>query len=125
MPPMSGNPGAIECGAHDFLDFLIGVSTHSLAEARIARDHGADFATFSPIFDTPSKRVYGAPVGLEKLSEAARALSPFPLVALGGVTLENATDVIHAGATGIAAIRLFVDPHSLDAKVRAIRDKYY
>ena len=104
-------------------DFLIGVSTHSPEEARAARCQRADFATFGPVFDTPSKRIYGAPVGLFKLNEAARSLSPFPLVALGGITLENANNVIRAGASGIAAIRLFADPLSLEATVRAINSR--
>src|SRR5205085_6545446 len=69
-------------------DFLIGVSTHTLAEARAARDGGADFAVFGPIFDTESKRAYGSPVGIESLRETAQSLTPFPLIALGGVTLE-------------------------------------
>jgi thiamine-phosphate pyrophosphorylase len=102
-------------------EFLIGVSTHTLSEALEARDHGADFATFGPVFETPSKRAYGEPVGLEKLDEAARALSPFPLIALGGITLENAPQAIRAGASGIAAIRLLSDPLKLDATVRAVR----
>lgn len=89
-------------------DFLIGVSTHSLAEARAARDGGANFATFSPVFDTPSKRQTGLPpAGLDKLAEAAHTLAPFPLVALGGITEENAALALRAGAHGIAAIRLF------------------
>ena len=100
--------------------FLIGVSTHTLPEALEARDQGADFATFGPVFETPSKSVYGPPVGLEKLNEASLRLSPFPLVALGGITLENATAAIRAGASGIAAIRLFSDPHNLEDTVRAI-----
>lgn len=101
-------------------DFLIGVSTHSLAEALAARDQGADFAVFGPIFDTPSKRAYGPPVGLESLREAARQLSPFPLVALGGVTEENAASALGAGASGVAAIRLFADPSRLAQNVRGI-----
>jgi thiamine-phosphate pyrophosphorylase len=100
--------------------FLIGVSTHTLPEALEARDQGADFATFGPVFDTPSKRAYGPPVGLEKLNEAAIHLSPFPLLALGGITLENASQAIHAGASGIAAIRLFSDPLDLEDTVRSI-----
>jgi thiamine-phosphate pyrophosphorylase len=102
-------------------DFLIGVSAHSLAEARAAQIGGADFATFSPIFDTPSKRAYGPPTGLDKLNEAARTLAPFPLLALGGITLENAHDALRAGAQGLAAIRLFNDAHTLQETVERLR----
>ena len=101
-------------------DFLVGVSAHTLAEARDARDGGADFALFGPVFDTPSKRPYGLPLGLEKLREAARALSPFPLLALGGVNSENARAALDAGAHGVAAIRLFSDADGLREAVRAV-----
>ncbi|HEX8098190.1 MAG TPA: thiamine phosphate synthase [Pyrinomonadaceae bacterium] len=103
-------------------DFIIGVSTHSLEEARAAREQGADFAVLGPVFDTPSKRVYGPPLGLELLSRAAQQLSPFPLLALGGVTVENSSEALRAGARGIAAIRLFADPAKLDETARAIRE---
>lgn len=103
--------------------FLVGVSTHSLAEACTARDGGADFAVFGPVFETPSKRSSGPPVGLHNLNEAARMLSPFPLIALGGLTRENASEALRAGASGIAAIRLFNNPQSLDAVVRTIRQR--
>jgi len=94
-------------------DFLIGVSTHSLEEARSARDDGADFVVFGPVFETDSKRAYGPPLGLARLSEAASALAPFPILALGGITGENAAASLKAGARGIAAIRLFNDAHAL------------
>ncbi|HEX8145546.1 MAG TPA: thiamine phosphate synthase [Pyrinomonadaceae bacterium] len=102
-------------------DFLIGVSAHSLAEARAAQGGGADFATFGPVFDTPSKRAYGPATGLALLNEAARTLAPFPLLALGGITLENAPDALSAGAHGIAAIRLFKDAHALPEIVERLR----
>lgn len=102
-------------------EFLIGVSTHTLAEAREARDGGADFAVFGPVFETPSKNSYGAPVGLEALRAAAEALKPFPLIALGGITLENAASAIKAGARGVAAIRALSDSEKLEATVRAMR----
>ncbi len=102
-------------------DFLIGVSTHSLDEAKAARDASADFATFGPVFDTASKQIYGTPVGLNALSIAAHSLAPFPVLALGGITLQNASEALNAGASGIAAIRLFSDPQSLDATAQVIR----
>lgn len=101
-------------------DFLIGVSAHTPREAREARDGGADFAVFGPVFDTPSKRAYGAPVGLDALGEAARELSPFPLVALGGVDEGNAAEVLRAGAAGVAGIRLFADGQNLARTVHLI-----
>jgi thiamine-phosphate pyrophosphorylase len=101
--------------------FLIGVSTHSLREARAARAGGADFCVFGPIFDSPQKRAYGAPVGVESLREAARELSPFPLIALGGISRENASEALGAGAQGVAGIRLFSEPQTLAATVSAIR----
>jgi thiamine-phosphate pyrophosphorylase len=102
-------------------EFLIGVSTHSLEEARDARDGGADFATFGPLFETVSKRAFGPPVGLAPLSEAARALAPFPLLALGGITGETETAAaLRAGAQGIAAIRLFSDASVLQETARAL-----
>ena len=101
-------------------DFLVGVSAHTLREARAARDGGADFAVFGPVFDTPSKRQYGPPLGLERLREAALALAPFPLVAIGGVTEGNAREVLRAGACGVAAIRLFADGQNLARTVHLI-----
>jgi len=101
-------------------DFLIGVSAHTPGEARAAREGGADFAVFGPVFDTPSKRAYGAPPGAGALAEAARELSPFPLVALGGVDEANAAGVLRAGAAGVAGIRLFADGQNLARKVHLI-----
>jgi thiamine-phosphate pyrophosphorylase len=101
-------------------DFLIGVSAHTFEEAREARAGGADFAVFGPVFDTPSKRAHGAPVGLAALSDAARRLSPFPLVALGGVDAANAAEAVSAGAAGVAGIRLFAGGQNLARTVHLI-----
>jgi thiamine-phosphate pyrophosphorylase len=88
-------------------EFLIGASTHSLNEARAAREGSADFAVFGPVFETESKRAYGPPQGLEKLREVTRELEGFPVLAIGGVTLDNAAGCYAAGAGGVAGIRLF------------------
>lgn len=82
---------------------LLGVSTHSLDKARRAEEEGADFITFSPIFDTVSKREYGPPQGLEKLREVTQDVR-IPVLALGGIREENVPAVLEHGAFGIALI---------------------
>ena len=96
-------------------EFLIGVSTHSVEEARAARDAGADFVVFGPIFE---KQGFGAPQGLDKLRQVTGELGEFPVLAIGGVTLENVDACFAAGASGLAAIRLLNNPESL-AKISA------
>jgi thiamine-phosphate pyrophosphorylase len=81
----------------------IGVSTHAVAEAVAAGRAGADFVTFGPVFDTPSKRDMGAPVGTEALAEAARAAG-VPVFGLGGVDVARAARVAATGCHGVAVI---------------------
>lgn len=89
-------------------DFLIGVSCHSLVAVERAEWAGADYVFFGPIFDTPSKRNFGAPQGLARLGAICSAVK-IPVIAIGGITATNAADCVQAGARGIAAIRLFQD----------------
>ncbi|MCF8721964.1 thiamine phosphate synthase [Nitrospina gracilis] len=83
---------------------LVGVSTHSLESAVQAQEDGADYITFSPIYDTPSKRQYGAPQGVDALKEVAGRVN-LPVLALGGINLERIPEVMRAGAHGAALIR--------------------
>jgi thiamine-phosphate pyrophosphorylase len=96
----------------DRLDFLIGVSCHSPESARAAWQAGADYIFFGPVFATPSKAAFGAPQGIERLREVC-TLVEIPVLAIGGVNLENARACITAGAAGIAAIRLFQEAEDL------------
>ena len=102
-------------------EFLIGISTHSADEAKTARQAGADFVVFGPVFDTPSKRAYGPPVGLQQLARVTSELCGFPLLALGGVTTQNAAECLRAGASGVAGISLFHEPSRLTEVVAKIR----
>ncbi|NDY42660.1 thiamine phosphate synthase [Dissulfurirhabdus thermomarina] len=83
--------------------FLVGVSTHSVAEVLEAEAAGADFVTFGPVYPTPSKARYGPPVGLGPLREACRRAA-LPVFALGGVKAANVAEVLEAGAAGVALI---------------------
>ncbi|MGZ5437433.1 MAG: thiamine phosphate synthase [Pyrinomonadaceae bacterium] len=102
-------------------DFLIGVSTHSLVEAEVAKKVGADFVVFGPVFATPSKENYGPPTGLRKLEGVANELAPFPVLALGGVDVTNARACLRARASGIAGISLFEEPNRISEVVRKLR----
>ena len=103
-------------------DFLIGVSCHSLEEIQHAEHAGADYVFFGPIFDTPSKRTYGAPLGLAMLRDACHA-SRIPVIAIGGIDLRGVEACLEAGAGGIAAIRLFQDRDA--ANVREAVEKVH
>ncbi|CAI2719622.1 thiamine phosphate synthase [Nitrospina watsonii] len=83
---------------------LVGVSTHSWEAARQAQEAGADYITFSPIYDTPSKREYGAPQGLDALKEVTERVH-IPVLALGGINLTRIPEVRRHGAYGAALIR--------------------
>jgi thiamine-phosphate pyrophosphorylase len=84
-------------------DLIIGYSSHALGEAAAALAKGADFVTFSPVFATPSKAVYGEPQGLTKLAQACQQLRG-PVFALGGIKLANLPQVTAAGCHRVALI---------------------
>lgn len=101
-------------------DFWIGASCHSVEGAARASGDGADYVLFGPVFATPSKAAFGEPQGLKRLEAACRATS-IPVLAIGGITQENAATCIAAGAAGIAAIRLFQQAPDLQAVLAALR----
>jgi thiamine-phosphate pyrophosphorylase len=84
--------------------FLVGASTHSLAEARQADADGADFIVFGPVYDTPSKRQFGPPQGVGALESVAGSVTR-PVIAVGGITPARVPEVLAAGAAGVAVIR--------------------
>ncbi|HAP38365.1 MAG TPA: thiamine phosphate synthase [Nitrospira sp.] len=82
---------------------LLGASVHSIEGALAAEQQGADFVVLGPIHDTPSKRQYGAPLGLAVLERAARSVR-IPIFAIGGMTAARARDARRAGAFGVAVL---------------------
>lgn len=100
---------------------LVGRSAHGLEELRAAERDGADFATFGPVFATPSKAAYGPPVGVAALA-AGCAASKIPVFALGGVGPGNMSQALKAGAFGIALISAVVaaaDPRAAALELTA------
>jgi thiamine-phosphate pyrophosphorylase len=90
-----------------FPDPVVSVSCHTPSDIERARAHAATLAIFAPVFEKRSDAETVAGQGLDALSAACHLAVSMPLFALGGVTAENADECIRAGATGIAAIRLF------------------
>jgi thiamine-phosphate diphosphorylase len=103
--------------------FVVGASTHSLETARAAEMAGADYIIFGPVFVTPSKTSYGAPLGIERLAEVCRRIA-VPVLAIGGITLKNARTCLDAGARGIAAVRMFQGAADLPEVVGKLRQAW-
>ncbi|HWF36977.1 MAG TPA: thiamine phosphate synthase [Candidatus Acidoferrales bacterium] len=104
---------------HTPANFLVGVSCHSLQEVAAAERSGASCVFYGPVFDTPSKRSFGSPQGLERLRAACREVR-IPVVAIGGVDEKNAAQCVKAGAAGIAAIRMFQQSTGVESLRTAI-----
>jgi thiamine-phosphate pyrophosphorylase len=101
-------------------EFLIGASCHSVEAVCAAERDGADYVIFGPVFSTPSKEKFGAPQGINRLAEASNAVK-IPVLAIGGITEENARECFSAGAAGVAAIRMFSEPRDLAALAGRLR----
>ncbi len=86
---------------------IIGVSAECLEDARRAEAEGADYIGISPVFATSTKADAAAPLGLAGLRQI-RAAVKLPLVGIGGIGLENAHAVMHAGADGVAVVSAIV-----------------
>ena len=97
--------------------FLVAASCHSKEDVIRADSEGADFAVFAPVFEK-NQAPGTQPAGLAALHEACRA--KIPVLALGGVTMENAASCLDAGAAGVAGIRLFQE-NKIEDVVRALR----
>jgi thiamine-phosphate pyrophosphorylase len=102
-------------------DRLLGASPETVSEARQMERDGADYLGVGDVYGTPSKSDAGPPIGVDGLTEVIRAVS-IPVVAIGGITLENAGAVIQAGAAGVAVISAVVSAPDPEAAARRLRE---
>ena len=101
---------------------LIGVSTHNRQEALQAQEYGADYITFGPIFDTPSKAGLLKPTGIEEIQKLKNGIN-IPIVALGGINERNVEAVLDGGADGIAVISSIMQADNPEDATRCLCNK--
>lgn len=102
-------------------DRIVGVSTATVEEARIARDMGADYLGVGAIYGTATKSDAGAPIGPAAIG-AIKAAVNLPIVGIGGIGPRNAAEVIAAGAAGVAVVSAIVAADDPEAAARSLKE---
>jgi thiamine-phosphate pyrophosphorylase len=125
---LGGGAGGVHLGQDDLplaaarklvpAGFIIGISTHDVAQARAALEGGADYIGFGPCFPTATKQNPDPVVGLERLAEVCRLGGR--VVAIGGITLERAGEVARAGAAAAAIISAVNGSADVTAAARSV-----
>jgi len=100
---------------------LLGISVHAVEEAVQAELQGADYVIFGPIYETPSKRMFGPPLGIHTLEKACR-LVRIPIIGIGGVTVARAREMRRAGAFGVAVITAILSAADVESATRELLD---
>ena len=95
---------------------IIGITVHDVEEAKEAAKMGADYLGVSPIFATATKPDAGKPSGIMLIQEIKKVIS-IPLIAIGGITLSNAPEVIKAGADGLCAISAVISQSDVKQEI--------
>lgn len=101
---------------------IVGASAGTIAEARQAAAEGADYLGVGSVFATSTKPDAGEPLGVAALAEVIRAVR-VPVVGIGGITAENAAEVIRAGAAGVAVVAAVVGQDDIVAAARRLRER--
>ncbi len=99
-------------------DKLIGISTHNPDQVRDAAAGKPDYLGFGPIFKPGSKRDHDPMVGIEGL-RAMRRLTSLPVFAIGGIKIDQAAEVMHAGANGVAIVSAILKAPDITHAVKA------
>jgi thiamine-phosphate pyrophosphorylase len=101
---------------------MIGVSCHSLETVFQAQNSGADFALLGPVYDTPSKRAYGAPLGIDRF-RLIRQSTKIPLFAVGGIGESQLDELVDAGADSVAVVSSIMGSPDVGARCAAILNR--
>ena len=100
---------------------LLGISAHSVEEAVQGASQGADYIVLGPIYETPSKQLFGPPLGIHTIEKACR-LVRIPIIGIGGVTAARAREMRRAGAFGAAVITAILGATDVESAARELLD---
>lgn len=100
---------------------LLGISVHAVEEAVRAESQGADYIVLGPIYETPSKQMFGPPLGIHTLEKAC-SLVRIPIIGIGGVTAARAREMRRAGAFGAAVITAILGANDVESATRELLD---
>lgn len=100
---------------------LLGISVHAVEEVTEAESQGADYIILGPIYETPSKQMFGPPLGIHTLEKACR-LVRIPIIGIGGVTAPRAREMRRAGAFGVAVITAILGAADVESATRELLD---
>lgn len=100
---------------------LLGISAHAVEEVLSAQSQGADYIVLGPIYETPSKQMFGPPLGIHTLEKACR-LVRIPIIGIGGVTAARAREMRRAGAFGVAVITAILGAADVESATRELLD---
>ncbi|MFQ5964561.1 MAG: thiamine phosphate synthase [Candidatus Scalinduaceae bacterium] len=128
---MEVNADGVHLGQHDISiseardiignEKIIGISTHSLVQARNAQKGGADYVAIGPIYPTKTKK-HEPHVGITVLQEVAKEIT-IPIIAIGGITLENLDEVLNAGITGVAVCSAIISSKDILSSTKQFKNK--
>ena len=100
---------------------LLGISVHSVEEGLSAQSQGADYIVLGPVYETPSKKMFGPPLGIHTLEKAC-GLVRIPIIGIGGVTAARAREMRCAGAFGAAVITAILGAADVESATRELLD---
>jgi thiamine-phosphate pyrophosphorylase len=100
---------------------LLGISVHTVDEGLLAQSQGADYIILGPVYETPSKKMFGQPLGIHTLEKAC-GLVRIPIIGIGGVTAARAREMRCAGAFGAAVITAILGAADVESATRELLD---